>query len=51
MGWEAMTPCLARLFEISLNNATISRDWKVATMFPIYKEAIYRQSQTIDPEV
>ena len=28
LGWEAMTPFLARLLEISLNNATIQSDWK-----------------------
>jgi len=34
---EAMTPYLASLLEISFNNAIISRDWKIATVFPIYK--------------
>ena len=32
-----MTPYLARLLEISLNNATIPSDWEKATVFPIYK--------------
>jgi len=32
-----MTPYLARLLEISLNNASIPSDWKKATVFPIYK--------------
>jgi len=32
-----MTPYLARLLEISLNNATIPSDWKIATVVPIYK--------------
>jgi len=34
---EAMTPYIARLFEISLNNATIPGDRKIATVVPIYK--------------
>jgi len=34
---EAMTPYLARLLEIPLNNATIPRDSKTATGFPICK--------------
>ena len=37
LGGEAMTPYLATLLEISLNNATIPRDWKIATVAPIYK--------------
>ena len=32
---EAMTPYLARLLGISLNNATIPCDWKNTTEFPI----------------
>ena len=32
-----MTPYLARLLEISLNNATIPSDWEKATVVPIYK--------------
>jgi hypothetical protein len=32
-----MTPYLARLFETSLNNATIPTDRKIATVVPIYK--------------
>ena len=35
LGWVAMTPYLARLLEISLKNATIPRDWKIATVFSI----------------
>jgi len=38
LGWEAMTPFLARLLGISLNNATNPRDWKKAIVVPIYKE-------------
>ena len=34
----AMTPYLARLLEISLKNTTSPRDWKIATVVPIYKE-------------
>jgi len=48
LGGEAMTPYLARLHEISLNNATISRDWKLATVVPIYKGVIDRHSKIID---
>jgi len=36
LGGEAMTPYLARLLEISLNNATIPSDWKKAKVVPIY---------------
>ena len=32
-----MTPYLARLLELSINNATISSDWEKATVVPIYK--------------
>jgi len=31
LGAEAMTPYLARLLEKSLNNATIPREWKIAS--------------------
>jgi hypothetical protein len=34
---EVMTPYLARLLEISLNNVTIPSDWKRVTVVPIYK--------------
>jgi len=37
LGREAMTPYLARLLEISLNNATIPSDWEKATVVPLYK--------------
>ena len=37
LGGVAMTPYLARLLEISLNNSTIPSDWKRATLVPIYK--------------
>jgi hypothetical protein len=37
LGGEAMTPYLARLLEMSLNNATIPSEWKKVTVFPIYK--------------
>jgi len=47
LGGEAMTPYIARLLEISLNNATIPSDWKKATLIP--KGVIDQQSQTIDP--
>jgi len=32
-----MTPYLARLLEMPLNNATIPSDWKIATVVLIYK--------------
>jgi len=50
LGGEAMTPYLARLLEISLNKTTIPSDWKKATVVPIYKGVIDRQSQNIDPQ-
>jgi len=37
LGGETMTPFLARLLDISLNNTTIPCDWKKAIVFPIYK--------------
>ena len=37
LGGETMTPYLSTLCEISLNNATISRDWKTASVVHIYK--------------
>jgi len=37
LGGEAMTPFLARLLEITLNNATIPSDWKKGIVVPIYK--------------
>jgi hypothetical protein len=37
LGGEAMIPYLARLLEITINNATITSDWKKAIVFPIYK--------------
>jgi len=36
---KPITPYLARLLEISLNNATIPNDLKIATLVPIYKGA------------
>ena len=37
MGWEAITPYLARLLEILLNSANNPRDWKIATEFHIHQ--------------
>jgi len=37
MGGEAMIQYLARLLDIMINNGTIPRDWKKATVFPIHK--------------
>jgi hypothetical protein len=36
LGWEAMIPFLARVLEITLNNATIPSDWKKATVLAVY---------------
>jgi hypothetical protein len=36
LGGEAMIPFPARSLEITLNNATIPRDWKKAIVVPIY---------------
>ena len=37
MGGEAMIPYLARLLDITVNNGTITRDWKKAIVVPIHK--------------
>jgi hypothetical protein len=37
LGGEAMIPYLARLLDITINNATIPSDWKKAIVVPIYK--------------
>jgi len=37
LGGVAMAPYLARLLEISLNNASIPSNWKRATVLPTYK--------------
>jgi hypothetical protein len=34
---EATFPYLARLLDITINNATIPNDWKKASVVPIYK--------------
>jgi hypothetical protein len=34
---EDITPYLARLLEISLNTATIRRDWEITTVVHIYR--------------
>jgi len=44
-----MLPYLARLLEISLNNATISSDWKKAFTELFTKGVTDQQSQIIDP--
>ena len=50
LGGEAMTPFLARLLEVSLNNANIPNDWKKKPYWFLFtKKAIDRQSQTTDP--
>jgi hypothetical protein len=37
LGGEDMNPYLARLLEIPFNKVTITRNWKIATVVPIYK--------------
>jgi hypothetical protein len=37
LGGEGMIPYLARLLDVTINNATIPSDWKKAIVFPIYK--------------
>jgi hypothetical protein len=37
LGGEATIPYLVPLLDITINNATIPRDWKKATVVPIYK--------------
>ena len=37
MGGEAMIPYLARLLDITINNATIPSDWKRPMVVPIYE--------------
>jgi hypothetical protein len=37
MGWEAMIPYLERLLDGTINNGTITKDWKKATVVPIHK--------------
>jgi hypothetical protein len=37
LGGEAMIPYLARLLDVTVNNAAIPSDWKKATIVPIYK--------------
>jgi hypothetical protein len=34
LGWEAMIPYLARLLDVTINNATIKNDWKKAIVVP-----------------
>jgi hypothetical protein len=43
LGWEGMNSYLTRLLEISINNITIPRDWKLATVVLIYK-GVYRSA-------
>ena len=35
LGREAMIPYLARLLDITVNNATAPSDWKTAKVFPL----------------
>jgi hypothetical protein len=37
LGGKAMIPYLARLLDVTINNATIPREWKKAIVVPIYK--------------
>jgi hypothetical protein len=36
LGGETMIPYFARCLNLTINNATISSDWKRATVVPIY---------------
>jgi len=49
LGGEGMTPFLARLLEISLNNAIIQSDLKTAIVVPIYKEGDRSAVTNLDP--
>ena len=49
LGGVAMTPYLARLLEITRNNATIPKDLKRAKWFLFTKRAINRQPKIVDP--
>jgi hypothetical protein len=40
MGGEAMIPYLAQLLDVTINNGTIPRDWKKATVVPTTEEVI-----------
>ena len=40
LGGEGMIPYLARLLNITMNNGTLSGDWKKATVIPIHKGVI-----------
>jgi hypothetical protein len=44
LGWEAMISYLARLLDVTINNATISSDGKKAIVIPIYKGVTDRWS-------
>jgi hypothetical protein len=37
LGGEAMIPYLARLLDVTINNATLPSDWKKAVVVPVYK--------------
>ena len=37
MGGEAMIPYLARLLNITMNNGTLTGDWKRAAVIPVHK--------------
>jgi hypothetical protein len=45
LGGKAMIPYLAHLLDITINNATISSDWKKAIVIPIYKGVKLQTSQ------
>jgi hypothetical protein len=48
LGGEAMIPYLARLLDITINNATIPGDWTRATVLLICKGVADLSSQTTD---
>jgi hypothetical protein len=49
LGGEAMIQYLARLMDVTINNAAIPSDWKKAIVVPINKGG--RRSQITDPSV
>ena len=49
LGGEAMIPFLVRIFEISINNGTVPRDWKDAIVVPIYKSGSRSDTKNYRP--
>ena len=49
LGGEAMISYLVRIFEISINNGTVPRDWKDAIVVPIYKSGSRSETKNYRP--